>query len=230
MKQDAPALREPRQNRSRRTLTRIVTAARKILIDSGVDAVTVQAVVAKAGASVGSFYARFSGKEDLLTHLQEVVWADVDGWWEEALAKPHWALLSLPDSCEQIVRLVGESRNAFADERRALAARPDGRAAERRFQLRILESLTSSMLSNAREISHPDPGLAVDLALRAVIGVLNGDDEAWASAAFGAEAREKELVRLVVVYLGSAPPGADPTSQPPTPQPPQGVDYFDVWG
>jgi AcrR family transcriptional regulator len=226
MKLDGPALREPRQNRSRRTLARIVSAARKLLVDAGVESVTVQAVVAKAGASVGSFYARFSGKEDLLAHLEKVVWEDVHAWWDEEIAKPHWALISLQQGCEEIVQLVAKSRSAFAPERRALAGRLEGRVAERRFQLRILESLTRSMLSNAKDISHPDPGLAVDLALRAVIGVLNSEDEAAPTAGLTAEARDRELVRLVLVYLGSAPPGADSEDKPLT----KGVDYFDVWG
>ncbi|GIS78817.1 MAG: hypothetical protein CM1200mP14_03830 [Gammaproteobacteria bacterium] len=59
-------LNPPKQSRSRQTLERIVQAALEILEEQGHKALTVQTVVDRAHSSVGSFYARFSGKEDLL--------------------------------------------------------------------------------------------------------------------------------------------------------------------
>jgi hypothetical protein len=110
----------------------------------------------------------------------------------------------------------------------------------------MFESLTSSMLSNARDVSHPDPGLAVDLALRAVIGVLRDEDEAGPPEGMAAAVRDRELVRMIQVYLGSAPAGpapapdvapdtvvvpADASPDRAASEPaPKGVDYFDVWG
>ena len=64
----------PKQTRSRRTLERIVQASLDILEREGPDGLTVQAIVERAGSSVGSFYARFGGKDDLLEYVGDRVW------------------------------------------------------------------------------------------------------------------------------------------------------------
>src|SRR5688572_27777840 len=165
MEQARQGVREPRQRRSRRTLSRILAAARRLLVEDGVDAVTVQAVVVKAGASVGSFYARFSGKDDLLEHLQDAVWEEVLAWWEETAARQPWDGLPLEQTLATAVRLLRESRAAFRPERRALGSRPEGLEAERRFERRVTESLGQRILSHQKEIRHPKPEVAVDLGL-----------------------------------------------------------------
>ena len=53
------------------TWMRIAKASLEILGEEGADGLTVQAIVQRAGSSVGSFYARFDGKEDLLDYLGE---------------------------------------------------------------------------------------------------------------------------------------------------------------
>ena len=61
----AKHLNPPQQSRSQRTLERIVAASLELLATQGPSGLTVQAVVDKADSSVGSFYARFKGKDDL---------------------------------------------------------------------------------------------------------------------------------------------------------------------
>lgn len=73
---DAPVLdrsygRTPRQSRSRATLARIEDAAETLFADRGYDGTTVGDIVARAGCSVGSFYARFNDKEALLHHVHD---------------------------------------------------------------------------------------------------------------------------------------------------------------
>ena len=68
--------RPPKQDRSRLTLDRIAGAALELMEEVGVEGATVAAIVKRAGASVGSFYARFPGKEDLVRYLQDRVWAE----------------------------------------------------------------------------------------------------------------------------------------------------------
>ena len=63
---ESSPVRPPVQARSRRTLARILDASLTLLGERGRDGLTVQDIVSRAGTSVGSFYARFSGKEDLL--------------------------------------------------------------------------------------------------------------------------------------------------------------------
>lgn len=64
-------VREPLQDRSRRTLERLVASAARLLEASGPDAVTVTGVTREARTSVGAFYARFSGKEEMVRYLGE---------------------------------------------------------------------------------------------------------------------------------------------------------------
>jgi AcrR family transcriptional regulator len=64
-------VRAPLQERSRKTLSRILDAAWELLEEEGPDGMTVAAMTRKARASVGSFYARFGGKEDLLGYMGE---------------------------------------------------------------------------------------------------------------------------------------------------------------
>ena len=78
--------RLPKQHRSRRTLQRIARAALELIAQNGVEGTTVGAIVRRAGSSVGSFYARFDGKSDLLLYLDEHIWETVEQQWSEALA------------------------------------------------------------------------------------------------------------------------------------------------
>ena len=79
-------VRPPVQARSRRTLARILDASLTLLGERGRDGLTVQDVVSLAGTSVGSFYARFSGKEDLLAYVEETVWTRAREQWDEQIS------------------------------------------------------------------------------------------------------------------------------------------------
>ena len=81
----AQIVRPPKQARSQETLHRIAQAALELMEEGGVENATVSAIVNRAGASVGSFYARFKGKDDLIRYLQDRIWsklgAEGDAYW-----------------------------------------------------------------------------------------------------------------------------------------------------
>ncbi|GCB46239.1 TetR/AcrR family transcriptional regulator [Streptomyces sp. NL15-2K] len=60
----------PQQARSRLTQQRIMEAGAALLEEGGTEALTVAAVAARAGVSVGSVYRRFAGKDRLIAALQ----------------------------------------------------------------------------------------------------------------------------------------------------------------
>jgi AcrR family transcriptional regulator len=62
-------VRPPRQARSIASTNRMLTAAEALFAAGGAEAVTVEAVVRKAGTSVGSFYARFTDRAGLLAAM-----------------------------------------------------------------------------------------------------------------------------------------------------------------
>jgi AcrR family transcriptional regulator len=62
---------EPQQERSIESTERMLSAAAQLLREGGADAVTVDAVIARAGTSNGAFYARFDNRQGLFEALHE---------------------------------------------------------------------------------------------------------------------------------------------------------------
>lgn len=63
--------REPKQDRSKASLERLLQAASELLAERGYAEFTLQDVSKRAKVSIGSIYNRFSGKDDLIRELQE---------------------------------------------------------------------------------------------------------------------------------------------------------------
>src|SRR5215211_2258838 len=72
-----PRVQPPLQDRSRRTLDSIGRAVEELLATRSFDDISVADIVRQARCSVGSFYARFTGKEDLLPYLYQRYDADL---------------------------------------------------------------------------------------------------------------------------------------------------------
>lgn len=78
-------MKKPAQDRSRRTLSRIISAAVHSFAEVGVDHATVAEIVRDAKSSVGSFYGRFSSKDELVVAVDELLWGEVDERWRSSL-------------------------------------------------------------------------------------------------------------------------------------------------
>jgi AcrR family transcriptional regulator len=191
----------PQQARSRRTLERIVRAALAILDEEGPDGLTVQAVVARAKSSVGSFYARFKGKEELLEYLEERVWHEARERWQAQLAERDWSSLSLEEVARGAARLLAETHRSRAVFLKSLdrmgAGGGEGYASFRRF---LLQALGALLLQHRAHIRHDDPELTVRLALAALSGIVEtGDPETGERFAEDVMVREGSI--LVLAYL-----------------------------
>jgi AcrR family transcriptional regulator len=168
----------PQQKRSRKTLSRIEEAGLAILRDRGAAGLTVQDVVARARTSVGSFYQRFSGKEELLSHLQTALAAREGARFDEALADRAPAGLLLPARVEAVVALLIEEQPGGAS-----------RTARR-------EAVVRALRSSHGEIRHPDPDTAIRIGFAAVSGALHELPDVARLAL------TEELTRLWLAYLG----------------------------
>ena len=217
-------LNPPKQSRSRRTLERIIQAALEILEVDGSSALTVQAVVERANSSVGSFYARFSGKEDLLDYLAERVWHQTLDRWNNALSSRDWSRIDLQHIAEGSIRLLvdaGKSRSVYM---RALdRAKGRGGVAYDTFRSRVIGDVAEILLARRDEIAHPDPELAVRLGLLATAGMIEADR----SADDGPLPREilvSEATNLLLRYLTVS------TSASAQVKASEEVDFFDIWG
>jgi len=76
--------RTPTQERSRRTVGRILEAAEGIVAEAGVDAVTTRAIAERAGVAAPSLYRFFSDRDEILDALLEQMLRDLDEHAERA--------------------------------------------------------------------------------------------------------------------------------------------------
>lgn len=213
-------LNPPKQERSQQTLERIVAASLELLATEGPAGLTVHKVVEKADSSVGSFYARFKGKDDLLDYLGDRIWTEALERWTEALDSRDWSELSLGEMVEGAVGLLIDAQRSRSAYLRALdwaAAGPND--AYRTFRAELLVGLGDILLQRADEMTHPDPALAVRLGLRAVLGVVDAEFR---------ETRDRLERKTLVAECRSLLLGYL-TGQWGEPSTGEGVDFFDVW-
>lgn len=91
--------REPTQERSRRTVARILAAAEEIVGESGVEAATTRAIAERAGVAVPSLYRFFADREGVLDAMLEQLIGDLDR--EARAAEAEWE----PDDIGELVGL-----------------------------------------------------------------------------------------------------------------------------
>jgi AcrR family transcriptional regulator len=219
--QPEPAnINPPRQSRSRRPLERIVAASFEILATEGPAGLTVHRVVEKAESSVGSFYARFDGKEDLLDYLGERVWSEALERWNRAVESRDWASAELPGLVRGSVSLLVDAQRSRSVYLKALDQVSGRRAnAYDLFRVQVLEGVAALLLSRASEMTHPQPSIAVRIGLGAVLGVLDAESRV-ARDRLDREVLVDECASLLLGYLAGNDAGDVDGA---------GVEFFDVW-
>ncbi len=223
-----PAPRPPRQERSRRTLQRIVNAALELLAEEGAEGVTVERVVRRAGSSVGSFYARFRSKEELLRYLDEGIWTAARERWDAGMASVEWEERTTREVVEGIVSLLVRSHRADQRPRRALERAAGrwgaggGSERARAFHRHVLRDVLALLLPRRGEILHADPGYAVTLGYWMVVGALQGMLEGEEDPSAEADERlASHLARAFLAYLTGGPGGGAAAEER--------ADFFDPW-
>ena len=209
------AARPPKQHRSRRTLQRIARAALELIAQNGVEGTTVGAIVRRAGSSVGSFYARFDGKTDLLVYLDERIWETVEQRWSDATAEG-----SLDRPIDQLVRGLASlyadmdlvhrgARDAIGRALRGPGAGPSDAAL--RIRARVREDSARLLLEKRDAIVHSDPELAVETVCRTL---------ETSARLFEPVFLEDLCIALVAHLVGD---------RPPSPPAGESVEFFDIW-
>lgn len=221
MSGETSSVHPPKQLRSRRTLERIVRASLEILETEGPDGLTVQAIVDRADSSVGSFYARFTGKDELLDYVGERVWQEAATRWDAALVARDWTDVALGELIRGIVHLLGEADATRTSYLKALDRTSGAHGGSyRSFRDHVIRGVEDLLLARAGEMTHPDPRLAVPMGLHAALAVLEATAPADGELP-SLQIRMDEATRLLSAYLlgdgGHA--RAD-----------QDVAFFDIWG
>jgi AcrR family transcriptional regulator len=207
-----PRFRPPRQARSQKTLDRILEAAEAIARDRGLAAVTVQEVIERSGVSVGSFYARFAGRDALLHHMQNRFWTAAEDQWRAFLDPARWEGVPTSVLVGELVRILVRGYALRAASLRAYLlyalAHPDDKPLRRSAMLdeAVAERLLALLEPRLAEFGHPWPERAVPMAIRQLLATLREEVLFGPARPDGATLEEDDLVveltRAFLGYLG----------------------------
>ncbi|MDB4890410.1 MAG: TetR family transcriptional regulator [Gemmatimonadetes bacterium] len=216
MSHSSAHVQEPLQDRSRRTLEKILRVTEDLLATRAFDDISVADIVRRARSSVGSFYARFQSKDDLLPYLYERYDADLKPRMQARIASLTLNGLTL----RQMVWLTADHTVDMYVERRhllravALLARmrPSAIPPSMRAVRGSVTDMPARLLARfASEIAHDD---AMDAArigyfmLTAVARekILFGEAPHASSTSLDTERLKKELARMLLGYLTTPNP------------------------
>lgn len=200
----------PKQARSERTLLRLLEAAEAIIAEQGFAALSIPAVVARAKSSVGGFYARFRDKNELLRALEERFFHEVTAILEALADERRWADASV----SEIVAAAVKELVTVTEDRRELIRACMFRAIQDTvirdhaidFRRRAAERMGAVLLAKAPHLAHPEPALALDLAVQAAFALMQNhvllDGTRAAGRTLTTDELEREIARLVLAYVG----------------------------
>lgn len=205
----------PRQARSAGTLRALLHATEQLLERHHFEDIPIGRLLELAEVSVGSFYARFHSKEDLLPHLY-AAYSDnlserMGGW----LAPERWAAKGLAIRLRELLRMAVANYRERRGLLRAVAllarARP-GQVAKSAWRERDDQYRTAAalLLECRSEIRHPDPALAVQTGILFVLAACR-DKILFAEAPHPASVKitdaqlAAELARALHAYLTTKP-------------------------
>lgn len=206
-----PGVHLPRQRRSRQSFQRMLESARDLMVEGGIEAVTVQEVIARAGVGAGTFYARFDGRESLIRYLHELEWGEGEAWWAAFLGEDRWEGWTLPALVGEVARVLVRTHFAREPVLRALwtraVARPADGIMERtaEWDAAFVESVAARLAERSGEIGHPNPHRAARLAAFQLLTTLRGHlffpDSLVLESRFSLEELIVELTCSVLGYL-----------------------------
>ena len=202
---------DPLQDRSRRTLEKIGRAVEELLSSKSFYEISVNDIVARAGCSIGSFYARFKSRDDLLPYLYQRYNDDLRPRMQARMQSVRWQDLSFRET----VRLIAEGTVDLYLERRhllravALLARtkPEAIGPEIRSTRGATTDLPAKLLARfTSEIRHEDPldAARVGFFMLTAIArekILFGEAPHAASTLLSPAQLKRELARMLYGYL-----------------------------
>jgi len=152
----------PLQARSRKTYARILDAAERLLATQDLEGLRLEDLLAEARVSVGSFYARFRGKEAIVDALVERYREDVDTFTRQPT---EIDAENLEQACRLVVsarvrrfrRRKGMLRLLTSRQRTRSRATPELRALSEEINVWMV----SCFMRYRDEIGHDDPERAI---------------------------------------------------------------------
>ena len=208
-----PLVIEPRQERSRRTLDRLLDAAQQVLAESGAEGATVPRIAERAGMSVGVVDRRFRDKDALLRAVYERFFETTLEANRAALDPARWRRKSARSILASVVRGMVRGHAMHRALLRALIVFADTHA-DAEFRNRIVElnaaaaaQVLTLLQARRSQIAHPELERAVGFVLIVVASVLSRwvhPDSDRLLPYHDETALSDELVAMAARYLGVA--------------------------
>jgi AcrR family transcriptional regulator len=216
-----------KQERSRKSLERLLDAAEEVLKAHGLDGATVPRIAAKAGLSPGAIYRRFPDKDALMREVVLRYHTRIAEKSLENLGRTElWKGTSLRQKAYVAILSTIAAHKAHAGLLRPLyqycQQHPDIAFRRRAFQLEMgnFKQVVKLFLEHRDEIHHPDPELAVTFGLLLVAFtmreyLMDTGKQRWSDVFPNAVAQfDRELPRMFLRYLGVKNPDAPPEPHP----------------
>lgn len=171
-------IRSPVQERSQKSLERILDATEEILEEKSFSEITVDEIVKKARSSVGVFYSRFPDKLALLHHLDERFSQEAEETLRQHLDYQTWKDCSFAEISSQIIeflcRIHAEKKGMLRSIILQVRTRPDLRFQQTGKRLaRLINRICDFLLNWRQEINHPHPAQALRFALVMVVSLIH---------------------------------------------------------
>jgi AcrR family transcriptional regulator len=205
----------PQQRRSEETLRSVLAATERLLAHKHFEDISIREILEESAVSIGSFYARFHSKEDVLPHLYQRYSEDLRTRLAALMRPERWAETPLTG---RIRALVEEAVRAYRERRGLLRAvsllarsRPKivekSALHERDDQYKAAAAL---LLARRGEIRHPTPERAVQVGILFVLAacrdkILFAEAPHPASVCVDDKQLAAELARALHAYLTTTP-------------------------
>lgn len=167
----------PKQLRSQQTLFRILDAAEELIAEKGLTDTSIPEIVRRAGSSVGGFYARFRGKSEMLRALEERFFDDLRQRVDDLTDPERWVAAPIDSILRGCVQELVDTFRSREGLIRAFTFRASQAQKfieeDRQFRAGVSQRLTALFSSRFDEFNHPDPELAIELAVQLAFGLMH---------------------------------------------------------
>ena len=158
----------PQQERSRRTLERLLDAAIDVLSEESLASATAARIAARAGYTVGAFYPRFPSKEAMWVALVQRVGEQMRLKFDPLDALDPESV-RLPAAVEavvgQFVEMYTDHSSLMIAVRRPAHVQPELAGTIRQLNEETLGRLAGILRQWSDEVNQPDPDRAIEVAL-----------------------------------------------------------------
>jgi AcrR family transcriptional regulator len=193
----------PQQARSRAALQRLLASAEHVLVNEGLEQLTIARVAEHAGVSVGGVYRRFAGKEQLIDAVKQALVERLEHSVGAALDKAEPSPGGVVDA---FAKALAETLNESGRLIPAILA--GGRSAdppEQRLRnfTRLQQRFLDAMAPHQKQIRHPDPVAALNIAFRSVIatGAHRAAISPWLPDGLTWRQWAREIADMITAYL-----------------------------